>query len=225
LFWCARIAAKTLLGKRRAVPMLTSLPNLLTLSRILAIPILVALLFVHHPVAAWMACIIFTVAAVTDYFDGHFARSRRQVSAIGVFLDPIADKLLVSAVILMLVATARIDGLAVLPALVILCREILVSGLREFLAGIRVSVPVSRLAKWKTAIQMLALGFLIVGDFGPEAVPVRMIGETGLWGAAILTLFTGYDYLRTGLAHMTGEPVGAGERTQHAKPRAQPRVG
>jgi cardiolipin synthase len=205
--------------------MLTSLPNLLTLSRIVAIPILVALLFIRHPAAAWMACIIFTVAAVTDYFDGHFARTRRQVSAIGVFLDPIADKLLVSAVILMLVATARIDGLAVLPALVILCREILVSGLREFLAGIRVSVPVSRLAKWKTAIQMLALGFLIVGEAGPEAVPVRAIGTTGLWGAAILTLFTGYDYLRTGLAHMTGEPVVGPERTQHAKPQAQPRVG
>src|SRR5688572_20441680 len=207
--------------------MLTSLPNLLTLSRIVAIPILVALLFIRHPAAAWMACIIFTVAAVTDYFDGHFARTRRQVSAIGVFLDPIADKLLVAAVILMLVATTRIDGLAVLPALVILCREILVSGLREFLAGIRVSVPVSRLAKWKTAIQMVALGFLIVGEAGPAAVPVRAIGETGLWGAAILTLFTGYDYLRTGLAHMTGAPVGAAERAQHGKPQpqAQPRVG
>jgi cardiolipin synthase len=205
--------------------MLTSLPNLLTLSRIVAIPILVALLFLEHPAAAWLACIIFTGAAVTDYFDGHFARTRRQVSAIGMFLDPIADKLLVAAVILMLVATARIGGLAVLPALVILCREILVSGLREFLAGLQVSVPVSRLAKWKTAIQMVALGFLIVGDAGPDAVPVRAIGEAGLWGAAILTLFTGYDYLRTGLAHMTGAPVGVDRRAQHAKPQAQPRIG
>ena len=124
--------------------MLTSLPNLLTLSRIVAIPILVALLFVKHPAAAWLACIIFTVAAVTDYFDGHLARTRRQISAIGVFLDPIADKLLVASVILMLVATARIDHITVLPALVILCREILVSGLREFLASLQVSVPVSR---------------------------------------------------------------------------------
>jgi len=205
--------------------MLTSLPNLLTLSRIVAIPILVALLFIDHPATAWLACVIFTVAAVTDWFDGHLARTRRQISSIGVFLDPIADKLLVAAVILMLVATARIDGLAVLPALVILCREILVSGLREFLAALRVSVPVSRLAKWKTAIQMLALGFLIVGEAGPAAVPVRGIGETGLWGAAILTLFTGYDYLRTGLAHMTGEPAGSAERAQHAKPQAQPRIG
>lgn len=205
--------------------MLTSLPNLLTLSRIVAIPILVVLLFVEHPAAAWLACIIFTVAAVTDYFDGHFARTRRQVSAIGVFLDPIADKLLVAAVILMLVATARIHRFAVLPALVILCREILVSGLREFLASLQVSVPVSRLAKWKTAIQMVALGFLIVGEAGPDWVPVRMIGEAGLWSAAILTLFTGYDYLRTGLTHMTGAPVGSAERTQHGKPQAQPRIG
>jgi cardiolipin synthase len=227
LFWSEPIAGKTLARAKRREPfamMLTSLPNLLTLSRIVAIPILVALLFLEHPAAAWLACIIFTGAAVTDYFDGHFARSRRQVSAIGMFLDPIADKLLVAAVILMLVATARIGGLAVLPALVILCREILVSGLREFLAGLQVSVPVSRLAKWKTAIQMVALGFLVVGDSGPDAVPVRAIGEAGLWGAAILTLFTGYDYLRTGLAHMTGAPVGV-DCVQHAKPQAQSRVG
>jgi cardiolipin synthase len=205
--------------------MLTSLPNLLTLSRIVAIPILVALLFVKHPAAAWLACTIFTVAAVTDYFDGHLARTRRQISAIGVFLDPIADKLLVASVILMLVATARIDHITVLPALVILCREILVSGLREFLASLQVSVPVSRLAKWKTAIQMVALGFLIVGQAGPSWIPVQMIGESGLWGAAILTLFTGYDYLRTGLAHMTGTPVGTTERVPRGKPQVQPRVG
>ena len=207
-------------------PMLTSLPNLLTLSRIGVIPVLVAMLFIAHPAAAWLACLLFVAAAVTDYFDGHFARSRRQVSAIGVFLDPIADKLLVSAVILMLVATARIGGLVVLPALVILCREILVSGLREFLAGLQVSVPVSRLSKWKTGIQMVALGFLIVGDAGPAAIPVRTIGEAGLWVAAILTFFTGYDYLRTGLAHMTGTPTEPGPTEavrQHPNP--QPRVG
>ena len=205
--------------------MLTSLPNLLTLSRIVAIPILVALLFIKHPAAAWIACIIFVVAAVTDYFDGHLARTRRQISAIGVFLDPIADKLLVASVILMLVATARIDHITVLPALVILCREILVSGLREFLASLQVSVPVSRLAKWKTALQMVALGFLIVGRAGPSWVPVQMIGETGLWGAAILTLFTGYDYLHTGLTHMTGAPDGSMERAQRGEPQVQPRVG
>jgi CDP-diacylglycerol---glycerol-3-phosphate 3-phosphatidyltransferase len=206
--------------------MLTSLPNVLTLSRIGVIPVLVGLLFIAHPAAAWLACLLFTAAAVTDYFDGHFARSRRQVSSLGMFLDPIADKLLVSAVILMLVATARIGNLAVLPALVILCREILVSGLREFLAGLQVSVPVSRLSKWKTGIQMVALGFLIVGDAGPAAIPVRAIGEVGLWAAAILTFFTGYDYLRTGLAHMTSHP--AAPRAPEARgqhPNPQPRVG
>jgi cardiolipin synthase len=187
---------------RRADEMLTSLPNLLTLSRIVVIPVLVALFFVHGDVARWIACALFVVAAVTDYFDGHFARRWSQISAFGRFLDPIADKLLVSAVILMLVAVDGITGLVVLPALIILCREVLVSGLREFLASLNVGLPVSRLAKWKTMLQMVALGFLIVGDTGPDAVPVQMIGEVGLWVAALLTLVTGYDYLRVGLGHM-----------------------
>lgn len=183
--------------------MLTSLPNLLTLSRIFVIPVLVAMFFVQGDMARWIACALFVAAAVTDYFDGHFARRLSQISAFGRFLDPIADKLLVSAVILMLVAKDGINGLVVLPALIILCREVLVSGLREFLAGLNVGLPVSRLAKWKTMLQMVALGFLIVGDTGPDAVPVQMIGEVGLWIAALLTLVTGYDYLRVGLGHMT----------------------
>jgi cardiolipin synthase len=186
--------------------MLTSLPNLLTLSRILVIPILVAMFFVQGDMARWIACALFVAAAVTDYFDGHFARRLSQISAFGRFLDPIADKLLVSAVILMLVAKDGINGLVVLPALIILCREVLVSGLREFLAGLNVGLPVSRLAKWKTLLQMVALGFLIVGDTGPDAIPVQMIGEVGLWIAALLTLVTGYDYLRVGLGHMTPGP-------------------
>src|SRR5262249_28883647 len=125
-----------------------------------------------------------------------------QMSAFGRFLDPIADKLLVAAVILMLVASGRVTGLVVLPALIILCREILVSGLREFLAGLNVGVPVSRLAKYKTMLQMVALGFLIVGDAGPRGLPVVEIGAAGLWVAAILTLATGFDYLQPGLRHM-----------------------
>lgn len=182
--------------------MLTSLPNLLTLSRILVIPVLVAMFFIHGDLVRWIACALFVAAAVTDYFDGYFARRWRMISPFGRFLDPIADKLLVSAVILMLVAVDGISGLVVLPALIILCREVLVSGLREFLAGLNVGLPVSRLAKWKTMLQMVALGFLIVGDAGPDAVPVQMIGEVGLWIAALLTLVTGYDYLRVGLGHM-----------------------
>lgn len=185
--------------------MLTSLPNLLTLSRIIGIVPLVVLLYFNEPVARWAACAIFVVAAVTDYLDGYLARHWSQVSGLGRFLDPIADKLLVAAVLLMLVANGTITGLVVLPALVILCREILVSGLREYLAEIRVPMPVSRLAKWKTAIQMIALGVLIVGEAGPPAIPVQMIGEVGLWLAAALTLITGYDYLQRGLKHMLAD--------------------
>jgi cardiolipin synthase len=182
--------------------MLTSLPNLLTLSRIGLIPVLLLLLYLNEPWARWTALVLFTLAGITDWLDGYLARNRGQVSSIGRFLDPIADKLLVSAVILLLVAVDSITGLVLLPALVILCREILVSGLREYLAGIQVPVPVSNLAKWKTVIQMVALGFLIVGDSGPDFLPVQLIGEGGLWLAAALTLVTGYDYLSHGLKHM-----------------------
>jgi len=182
--------------------MLTSLPNLLTLSRIGLIPVLLLLLYLNEPWARWTALVLFTLAGVTDWLDGYLARNRGQVSSIGRFLDPIADKLLISAVILLLVAVDSITGLVLLPALVILCREILVSGLREYLAEIQVPVPVSNLAKWKTVIQMIALGFLIVGDDGPDVLPVQMIGEVGLWLATVLTLITGYDYLSRGLKHM-----------------------
>jgi cardiolipin synthase len=182
---------------------LTSLPNLLTLSRILAIPIVIATFYIHGDYARWFACALFSAAAVTDWLDGHMARRWSQQSEIGRFLDPIADKLLVAATLLMLTATGRLPYGAVLPALVILCREILVSGLREYLAELRVGLPVSRLAKWKTAIQMVAIGVLIVGDAGPGFLPITSIGAGMLWVAALLTLVTGYDYLRLGLAHMT----------------------
>lgn len=198
--------------------MLFSLPNVLTLSRIAAIPLIVGLMFVPAPWADWLACVLFTLAAVTDYLDGYLARAWAQMSAIGKFLDPIADKLLVAAVLFMLVATEKIGQFSVLPAVVILMREVLVSGLREYLAGIRVSVPVSRLAKWKTAVQMVALGILIVGDSGPAVLPVRLIGEVGLWAAALLTLVTGWDYLRSGVRHMAAED----ERTRQRDPGGKP---
>lgn len=185
--------------------MLTSLPNLLTLFRIAIIPALVGLLFIADGPARWAACALFVVAAISDYFDGYLARHRNEVSPLGRFLDPIADKLLVASVILMLVAIGAIRGWVILPALVILCREILVSGLREYLAEIRVPLPVSQLAKWKTAIQMIALGVLIVGESGPAFLPVQLIGEIGLWLAAALTMITGYDYLRRGLEHMLAD--------------------
>jgi cardiolipin synthase len=185
---------------------ITDLPNLLTLSRILAIPLVVAAFYLRAPWDDWVPFGLFTYASVTDFLDGYLARTRGQMSPLGRFLDPIADKLLVATVILLLVALDRIDGWHVLPAIVILLREILVSGLREFLAEVRVSVPVSQLAKWKTGIQMLALGFLLAGDSGngvmPAALPATTVGEYALWVAAILTLYTGYDYLRAGRAHL-----------------------
>jgi cardiolipin synthase len=189
--------------------LLTSLPNLLTLSRILVIPVVVASFYVHSDYARWFACVLFSAAGVTDWLDGHMARRWEQQSEIGRFLDPIADKLLVAATLFMLTTFGRLSAAAVFPALVILCREILVSGLREYLAGLRVGMPVSRLAKWKTTIQMVAIGFLIVGDAGPGALPVVGIGETLLWIAALLTLVTGYDYLQAGLPHITRPRRGA----------------
>jgi cardiolipin synthase len=201
--------------------MLTSLPNLLTLSRIGAIPVLLALFYVEAPWVRWVACALFTAACITDYFDGYIARARKQVSPLGRFLDPVADKLLVAAVLLMLASFDRMSGLTLLPAVVILCREIIVSGLREFLAELRVGMPASRLAKWKTGIQMTAIGVLIVGDAGPEALPIRLIGEVGLWLAAILTLITGYDYLRAGLTHiMAQQPTGEATEAKAKQPAA-----
>jgi cardiolipin synthase (CMP-forming) len=194
--------------------MLTSLPNLLTLSRILVIPAVIATFYVPGDAARWLGCVLFSAAGVTDYLDGHFARRWKQQSDLGRFLDPIADKLLVSAALFMLTAKGRlgVTDWAILPALVILSREILVSGLREYLAGLRVGLPVSRLAKWKTAIQMVAIGVLLVGDAGPGFLPVTAIGEIMLWVAALLTILTGYDYLRAGLQHMDN-PAPASAKT------------
>jgi len=185
--------------------MLTKLPNILTVSRILAIPVLIGfLVFMKDPLASWLAFSAYTYACVTDFFDGYLARAWHQQSAFGRFLDPIADKLLVASVLLALVGIDRVSGLTVLPAAVILCREILVSGLREFLAEVDVSVPVSNLAKWKTTLQMLALGFLLVGPNGPDFGPLSTsdIGVYGIWAAAVLTLITGYDYLVHGLRYI-----------------------
>lgn len=186
--------------------MLTSLPNLLTVSRILLIPLIVAMFWIDGDVARWVTLGLFITAGVTDYLDGVAARTMGETSNLGKFLDPVADKLLVASILMMLVGFGGIHDLAILPALVILCREILVSGLREFLAGIKVGVPVSKLAKWKTAVQMTAIGFLIVGKAGPTlmdgAVTSRAVGEVLLWIAALLTIVTGYDYMRAGLRHM-----------------------
>ena len=181
--------------------MFTSLANKLTVSRILAIPAILLLLAIPHGWAAWLAWVFFSMAGITDFLDGYMARRDNEVSAIGQFLDPIADKLLVAAVILMLVFNGQIGGISILPAIVILMREVAVSGLREFLAGLRVSVPVSALAKWKTTIQLFALGFLIIGRYGPAAIPCSAIGDFGMWVAATLTVVTAWDSWRASLKH------------------------
>jgi CDP-diacylglycerol--glycerol-3-phosphate 3-phosphatidyltransferase/cardiolipin synthase len=183
------------------------LPNILTLSRILAVPLLVALLWPAEQGHEWRigyiaAFALYCLMGITDYFDGYLARAQGAVSRLGVFLDPIADKIMIAAVILILCATGDITGPHIVAALVILLREIAVSGLREFLAQLRVSVPVSQLAKWKTAFQLIALGALILAGGLPQWPFVKMTGLVTLWGAAVLTLITGWDYLRVGLKHM-----------------------
>jgi cardiolipin synthase (CMP-forming) len=184
--------------------------NILTLSRIVAIPLVVACLWLNRDWSPWVAVLLFAAAAITDWFDGYFARRYHQISRLGRFLDPIADKLLVAAVLVMLVQAGPLSGVHVFAALIILAREILVSGLREFLAELRVGLPVSQLAKWKTAVQMIAIALLLVGD---AASPwVAQAGLWLIWIAAGLTLITGYDYLRTGLRHMAEDaPPGAAE--------------
>ncbi|MDA1132348.1 MAG: CDP-diacylglycerol--glycerol-3-phosphate 3-phosphatidyltransferase [Proteobacteria bacterium] len=189
-----------------------SLPNLLTFSRIAVIPLLIGGFYLRSPWSDWIPLAVFAAASVTDFLDGWLARAQNLQSSLGRFLDPIADKLLIATTILMLVALDRISGWSVLAALVILLREILVSGLREFLAELHIGVPVSALAKWKTAIQMVALGFLLSGAAGDALLAplapgtstglATGIGIAGLWAAAALTLYTGGDYLRAGRRHL-----------------------
>lgn len=201
--------------------MFASLPNLLTLSRIAAIPVLVALVALRTPGGDVAAMLVFGLAGITDFLDGRIARNRQQLSDLGRMLDPIADKLLVGATLMVLAGQGRLPFHALYPAIVILCREILVSGLREYLAGLSVGLPVTRLAKWKTGLQMAALGTLLAGDSGAAVLhlgflPVGIIGTAMLWAAAILTLITGWDYLQAGLHHVRPKKLPA---TAPAVPR------
>jgi cardiolipin synthase len=202
-----------------------SLPNLLTYGRIAAVPLVVACMYWQAILQGglWLrllALFIFIVAGITDFFDGYLARSWGQQSKLGRMLDPIADKLLVSACLLMLAADETIKGWSLFAAIIILCREILVSGLREYLAELRVSVPVTQLAKWKTALQLIAIGFLLGGEAvdyvlpewlldwrwrtaATEPLPIATsVGLMLLWISAILTLYTGWDYFRAGVRHL-----------------------
>ena len=188
-----------------------ALPNILTYARIVAVPVVVGLLYWQNIFEGalwlrWVALAIFIAAGVTDILDGYFARIWGQQSSLGRMLDPIADKLLVASCLLMLAAEETIRGWTLLAAVIILCREILVSGLREFLAELRVGIPVTRLAKWKTLGQLVAIGFLIAGEAGEKILPQTVqIGITLLWLSAIVTLYTGWDYLRAGMRYMIDE--------------------
>ena len=185
-----------------------TVPNLLTLSRIFAVPILVFLLWRPTPIDYGITFVLYCIVGITDYFDGYLARAQGQISRLGQFLDPIADKIMVAAVLIMLISSRKanpvpeIEGLHIIAALIILLREIFVSGLREFLAPLNVSMPVSSLAKWKTTLQLVALGGLILSGAFPAHEWVHNVGLACLWSAAVLTMVTGWDYLRIGLKHL-----------------------
>lgn len=181
-----------------------NLPNYLTYLRIAVIPALMLVFFIEGQWGYYLSAGLFLLAGITDWLDGYVARIWQAQSNIGRFLDPIADKLLVATALVLLVQgnTDEVTRADILPAIAIVCREILVSGLREFLAEIRVSVPVSRLAKWKTAVQMIAIFLMLLGMGGPDWLHAAILGRVLLWVAALFTLFTGYAYLKTGLKHM-----------------------
>ncbi|CCE02339.1 putative CDP-diacylglycerol-glycerol-3-phosphate 3-phosphatidyltransferase [Bradyrhizobium sp. STM 3809] len=196
-----------------------SLPNILTYARIAAIPVVVGCIYAQsvwqYPLwLRWVAVAVFIAAGITDYLDGHFARIWNQQSAFGRMLDPIADKLLVASCLLMLAADSTIQNWSLWAAIVILCREILVSGLREYLAALRVSVPVTKVAKWKTTMQLVAIGFLLAGEAGDTAVAQffptlgPIVSGIGIWLlglSAVFTIYTGYDYFRSGIHHLIEE--------------------
>ena len=185
-----------------------SVPNILTFARIAAIPVVVGCVYAQSILEGplwlrWVALAVFIAAAITDFLDGYYARIWDQQSALGRMLDPIADKLLVASCLLMLAADGIIHGWTLWAAIVILCREILVSGLREYLAALRVSVPVTKLAKWKTTAQLVAIGFLLAGEAGDRVFPfVTQLGLLLLWLSALLTIYTGWDYFRAGIHHL-----------------------
>ena len=188
-----------------------NIPNMLTYGRILAVPLIVLCFYIEGSLqstdfARWTAFGLFAAASITDFLDGYLARIWKQTSNIGKMLDPIADKLLVASVLLLVAADGTIAGWSLWAAIIILCREILVSGLREYLAALKVSVPVTQIAKWKTTAQMIAIGFLLAGPAAEKVLPyATLVGIVLLWVAALLTIYTGYDYFRAGLKHVVDE--------------------
>ena len=178
-----------------------NISNILTLLRIGVIPIIVICIYMKEPFFGWIAFFLFCLASITDYFDGYIARLRNEITNFGTFLDPIADKLLVAAVILILTSKGVIRDWDTIPALIILLREITVSGLREYLAGIKVSIPVSRIAKLKTFLQLSALAILILSESTVDLILIIYLGKIFLWLSGILTLYTAYDYVKGSIKH------------------------
>lgn len=216
---CGYCAVMNVITSRHMPARPLALPNILTYGRIAAVPAVVGCLYGQAIMGGglwlrWLALAIFIAAAITDFLDGYLARIWAQQSTFGRMLDPIADKLLVSSCLLMLAVDETIKGWTVWAAIVILCREILVSGLREYLAELRVSVPVTKLAKWKTTVQLIAIGFLLAGPAGDKLIsewlgrPTGTVTESGLgllWLSALVTLYTGWDYFRAGVRHLIDE--------------------
>ena len=178
-----------------------NLSNILTLIRIIVIPVIVICIYLKDPFFGWTAFFLFCLASITDYFDGYLARIRNEITNFGTFLDPIADKLLVAAVILILTSKGVIADWETIPALIILLREITVSGLREYLAGIKISIPVTNVAKLKTLFQLCALALLILSESLTNLIIIIYLGKICLWFAGILTLYTAYDYVKGSIKH------------------------
>ncbi|MDR1375774.1 MAG: CDP-diacylglycerol--glycerol-3-phosphate 3-phosphatidyltransferase [Holosporaceae bacterium] len=182
------------------------LPNLLTLSRIFSIPFIVGCFYVEGFWAHLTATVLFVVACITDFFDGYLAREWEQVSLFGRFLDPVADKLLVSTILLMLSGTGSISGIHLIGAAIILAREIIVSGLRQFMSEMQMRVPVTKYAKWKTAMQMISISCLLSSAMFPDIVLLKKTGIVLLWLAVVMTVFTGARYLRFGIVRVAEFP-------------------
>lgn len=178
-----------------------NLPNILTISRIVVIPVIFLSVYIHSTWWSALAAVLFVFAAITDYFDGYFARVRNQMSVFGRLLDPIADKLLVVSALLIIVVNHMVHPISYIPVMVILCREVLVSGLREFLANVKIGMPVTRLAKWKTGFQMTSIAIILFKGV-PVLGALYPLGELLLWVAGILTFITGYEYFQKSLNYV-----------------------
>ena len=190
--------------------MLKKIPNILTIGRIIIVPFFVLAFYLPGFYGDLTACVLFVIASFTDFLDGMLARMMGQESKLGELLDPIADKIIVATALILLVMSGTIRHYEVIAAIIILTREILISGLREFLARGQIKLPVTNLAKLKTFLQMVAIALLLTGETGNKILNfqdynAQTIGIILLWLSAFLTLYTGYEYLRKGIDHAMSE--------------------